>query len=1182
MSLRPLLSFILAFTLFALNSFAQAATLSLSNVPLYLGGSVAPNVVLTLDDSGSMQWENMPDDNWTYYLYPPRDDVYGGSDYGRFVPFFTNASYNVRIRSPHVNKVYYNPEVTYVPWSDSDGTSMGNVSPSCAPHNPENTSLGCRNLTQNNTEAANWEYYNGGSGGFPGGVWTNYQNHTFYPAVYYRYTGGDTWNASNYQRVEIRSGSNYTGGPDREDCANAPVCSYQEEIQNFANWYSYYRSRILAARAGIGRAFGSQGQGMRVGFAAINQGGKTLDNVWSDQAMIAGVRPFSGTNRDNFFDQLYGRNIGQSGTPLRSATKNVGDYYERTDNRGPWGETPGSDDNTAQLTCRQSYNILMTDGYWNGSDPSVGNSDNNNGLVISGPNNDDYQYTPERPYLDSWSNTLADVAMDFWKRDLRTDLANEVPTNSADPAFWQHMVTFTVGLGVNGTLDPATDLPLLTSGALDWPQPSDDAEENIDDLWHAAVNSRGEFFSAADPDTFADSLSAILSNISDRTSSASSVALNAGTISSDSRVYQARFNSGDWTGQMLAFAVNTDGSLSTNPVWDAADLIPAHGSRQIFTYDGSDGQVFSWANLSGSQQSALGNQNVFNYLRGDQSLELNNGGSYRNRNSLLGDIIHSSPAYVAMPVQRYPDFFGSGAAENVNLYSTFKSNNLNRQPVIYVGANDGMLHAFNADTGVELFSYVPASVYDNLSDLTAPGYSHRYYVDDSPTVVDAFIDGSWKTVLVSGLGAGGQGIFALDVTDPENFDEDSVLWEFSDSNNSDLGYTFGKPSIVRMQNGDWAAVFSGGYNNTEDNAANGSNGDSTTGNAALYIVDIADGSLIKKLNTNIGSADDPTGANRPNGLASPAMIDIDSDAVVDLIYVGDLFGNLWKIDVTSDDPGQWDFAMKQGNEPRPLYSACASASCTAANRQPITTQPQVINHPTGSGYLVLFGTGKYFEVGDNATSNQTTQSFYGIWDKAANAFTAFDRSDILQQSITDEISSNGFELRVTTANTIDWSTDSGWYLDLIDPDTSSNEGERQVSDAVVRNGRVIFTTLLPSDEPCDDGGTSWLMELDASSGSRLDFSPFDIDGDSAFTVNDYVNVGDIDGDGEDDYLPPSGKRSKEGITATPGIANSGNGMTEIKYSSGSTGNIETTIENPGPGAQGRQSWRQLDSVFRRN
>ncbi|MED5510865.1 MAG: pilus assembly protein PilC, partial [Pseudomonadota bacterium] len=377
MTNRPLFSLVLAVTLFAMNSFAQAATLSLSNVPLYLGGSVAPNVVLTLDDSGSMQWENMPDDNWTYYLYPRPTGVYGPNTYGNYVPRFEDITYSVRIRSSYNNKIYYNPAVTYIPWSNADGSSMGNVSPNCAPHNPNNTALGCRNLTQNNNQYANWEYYNGNEAGFPGGVSSWYYQDQFWPAVYYKYTGGDSWSVSSYQKVEIRSGSNYVGGPDREDCANAPVCSYQEEIQNFANWYSYYRSRILAARAGIGRAFGSQGQGMRVGFAAINQGGKTLDNVWSNQAMITGVRPFSGADRDNFFDQLYGRNIGTSGTPLRSATKNVGDYYERTDNRGPWGETPGTDDNTDQLTCRQSYNILMTDGYWNGSDPSVSNSDNN-------------------------------------------------------------------------------------------------------------------------------------------------------------------------------------------------------------------------------------------------------------------------------------------------------------------------------------------------------------------------------------------------------------------------------------------------------------------------------------------------------------------------------------------------------------------------------------------------------------------------------------------------------------------------------------------------------------------------------------------------------------------------------------------------------------------------------------
>jgi type IV pilus assembly protein PilY1 len=222
------------------------------------------------------------------------------------------------------------------------------------------------------------------------------------------------------------------------------------------------------------------------------------------------------------------------------------------------------------------------------------------------------------------------------------------------------------------------------------------------------------------------------------------------------------------------------------------------------------------------------------------------------------------------------------------------------------------------------------------------------------------------------------------------------------------------------------------------------------------------------------------------------------------------------------------------------------------------------------------------EVGDNSASGQVTQSFYGVWDKNLSSFSAFDKDDLLQQSITEERSQSGFDLRITTMNSIDWDTQLGWYLDLINPSTSANEGERQVSEAIVRNGRVIFTTLLPSDDPCDFGGSGWLMELDANTGSRLGFSPFDINGDRVFSTADYVNVGDIDGDGIDDFLPASGKKSDVGIIPKPGIVNDDDGQREFKYTPGSTGEIEVTVENPGPGAQGRQSWRQLDFLFRRN
>jgi type IV pilus assembly protein PilY1 len=243
----------------------------------------------------------------------------------------------------------------------------------------------------------------------------------------------------------------------------------------------------------------------------------------------------------------------------------------------------------------------------------------------------------------------------------------------------------------------------------------------------------------------------------------------------------------------------------------------------------------------------------------------------------------------------------------------------------------------------------------------------------------------------------------------------------------------------------------------------------------------------------------------------------------------------------------------------------------------VTTQPQIISHPRSSGYLVLFGTGKYIEVNDSTVINQTTQSYYAIWDTGSSSTNPSDRDDLLQQSIIKEVTASGSNFRITTDNNVSWfngtSGHRGWYFDLIT--SGNNQGERQVSNSIIRNGRIIFTTLLPSADPCSFGGTSWLMELDAYSGARLTYSPFDVNNDNYFTADDYVNVGDIDGDGVDDYVPVSGKQSKVGIISTPTVINA-QGDIEIKINFGSSSSTEITVENKGPGSNGRQSWRQLD------
>jgi type IV pilus assembly protein PilY1 len=447
-------------------------------------------------------------------------------------------------------------------------------------------------------------------------------------------------------------------------------------------------------------------------------------------------------------------------------------------------------------------------------------------------------------------------------------------------------------------------------------------------------------------------------------------------------------------------------------------------------------------------------------------------------------------------------------------------------------------------------------------------------------------------VVASGLNGGGQGVFALDVTDPTDWISETsvaakVLWEFTDADTDcstwskgdrgdcDLGFTFSRPNIVRLNNGKWAAIFGNGYNSTVADGAT-----STTGDAVLFVVDIETGGLISKISTKEGASDDPLGESRPNGLASVAPVDVDGDFIVDYVYAGDLFGNLWKFNLNDPDEDNWGVAFGSKTTPAPLYVARSASD----DVQPITTRPQVMRHPMGGeGFLVLFGTGKYLEVGDNSAIGQVTQSFYGILD-AGTAFTG--RGDLLQQSILAEVTATTatdppvtYDYRVTSNAPITWGSKGkkGWYLDLVNTEDggTANFGERQVSDAILRGGRIIFTTLVPeSDDPCNFGGTGWLMELDAASGGRLEGEIFDVNGDGVFTMADVVDYLGTSGDKSDDVLP-SGRRSKEGIIPMPAILARQAGGKEFKYLSGSTGNIEVVSENPGLGDFGRQSWQQL-------
>lgn len=627
------------------------------------------------------------------------------------------------------------------------------------------------------------------------------------------------------------------------------------------------------------------------------------------------------------------------------------------------------------------------------------------------------------------------------------------------------------------------------------------------------------YFFAINPAQLSESLATVFDNIAESSSAAAATAANSTRLQTDNRIYQAVFESRFWSGQLISYSFSP---YAANPESRMTELwrvpsettpLPNWASRKILIHRNPDTVNFTWNAFTPAQQENWFNndQNLLNYLRGDRTNE----GIYRIRASELGDIVNSSPVYAGPELS-----FG----HNIPGYSSFLTANQNRPGMIYVGSNSGMLHGFDASTGDEKFAFIPSEILPSIKNIADPNYTHQYFVDGQQHVAHVQINGSWETILVGSLGAGGRSIYALKVTDPDN---PTVLWEFTDS---DLGYTFGRPTIGQLDNGQWVVVFGNGY-------------ESPSQNAILYVVDIATGQTVPngKITTSISGN---------NGLSAPTVV-VDDLRTMTYAFAGDLRGNMWKFDLRSS-------VLSISFNNQPLYQA--------GNNQPITTKPAVGAHPAG-GYMVYFGTGKYFENTDNLspTPDSPVHSFYGIRD--GSVITS--KTQLLQQSIiwqgTLPISDSA--LRVTSNNVYQGS-ERGWYIDLIYND--NKQGERVIATPIIRHGRIIFTTLIPNADPCGFGGESWLMELSALTGSRLSYSVFDIDGDGAVNDGDEIT---IVVNGQTITVPVSGLASNVGIINTPTII--GDGATEFKVLSGSTGELQTVTERGDGRSRTRTTWRQL-------
>lgn len=1068
-------------------------------------------------------------------------------------------------------------------------------------------------------------------------------------------------------------------------------------LTNFANWYSYYRNRMLMMKTSAGRAFSKLDASYRVGLMKIN----------SSTAPVVEVGPFETSKRSDWYSTFYSIDPN-GGTPLRQALSNAGLYYA--------GKLSGTD--PVQYSCQQNFTILSTDGYWNGANgvqldgsTAIGNQDNraarpmydgstlvnqwtftytrdtfskvkadcptsnstrklqtqsqigsctrtvstgsctptnwsNDGLAtISGTCNTTSAPSSTTPVIQSIvqdttstaSDTLADVAMYYYQNDLRDpDLnncgtvvapetvgplcENNVFISSTDNNTQQHMTTFTLGLGGSGKMNYSSSYLVDTAGdyisvklgsvahpaatppvcswqadgtTCNWPIPGSDRVENIDDMWHAAINGRGAYFSATNPTSLSEGLGNALSSVNAKKGAAAAAATSTlNPVADNNTAFFASYTTVEWRGNLEARSINTDtGVISANATWCVEDVVAGScattpvaqstgdttiyncetpnavtcdggvlgysgnstsgtiyckvpvaractgtmrglvnatdDTRNIYTANSTGDALVSfnnayatanptyfnastlsglsqWSSLTSGQQTLAVN-NIVNFLRGKPNYEdvsTNTDRLFRYRQAVLGDALESQPTFVGKPVFSYP-YPG---------YSAFKSAQAGRLGTIYLGTNDGMMHAFDATDvpatrGKERWAYIPSMVMPNMWRLADKNYStlHRNFVNGSPSTSDICTlncddaaNAVWKTILVGGLGGGGRGYYALDITNPAS---PSLLWEFTTMagtgaaaqyDDDDLGYSYSNPIITRLSdaNNTWVVIVASGYNNV-------SPGD---GKGYLYVINASTGRIISKISTNEGDT------TTPSGLAKVAGYNLDPVGnTIGYIYGGDLGGNVWRFNANDTATTA---AIGTGSVMKFATLFSTTPPSTTLQPQPVTTTP-VLGKISGKR-VIFVGTGKYLETGD--LNNRQIQSEYAIQDDDASSTFVNPRATLVQQRLTS--SSSGAATRQATSYAVDFYSGRGWYVDF------PEGGERVNIDSTLVQGALLVPTIVPSNTACSPGGHGWLNFLDYKTGGALGSTDINSNGLASIKYDSPIVGGNIIYiDGNPVYIP---------------------------------------------------------------
>jgi len=750
-----------------------------------------------------------------------------------------------------------------------------------------------------------------------------------------------------------------------------------------------------------------------------------------------------------------------------------------------------------------------------------------------------------------YPDTLADVAMYYYRSDLRggTDpngnatgpalnlggtgtvdvSANNVPTRSGakDFATHQHMVTFTIGL-IDGLMRYQSDYETAAtgdfvnikngtnngcfwvSGTCNWPQPLADDQSALDDLWHAGVNGRGQFYLAANADALSTGIQTALTAVNAQVAAAAASATSSPNVTqTDNQIFSTTYETNTWSGKVFAQTIDpATGNVSAAIQWQADQQLlgkvgASSDTRVIWTFDDSAGtklKTFDWASLTAAEQAFFLNKcvpastmtqctaltpaqlpiandgsSLVGYLRGQLGNEAT---IFRDRTyidvannnavvqTVLGDTISAKPAYLRRPQFNYADAVTPA-------YSTFLSANSSRSPRVYVAANDGFLHAFHGDTGAEVWAYLPRFLMPGLYQLADTGYAtlHRYYADGSPETGEVFdtTANAWKSILVAGVSGGGRGFYALDVTDPSN---PKGLWEFCSDptlcsvSDSDLGLSYGNAVIgKRAFDGRWIVLLTSGLNNIGPG----------TGVGYFYVLDAITGAILDKVATTAGDLATPSGLMKTSAFYDSAL----TDATFQYAYAGDQLGNVWRIDTRT-------------NPPTVLHIATLTDASTPPRAQPITTRPSLTRI---SGNRVLYyGTGRYLGSPDlsdpgAASGISWQQTLWAFKDKDSD-YANLRANGLLVQQVLTMLNPTD---RGITSNTVDWNSRDGWYVDF-NPSfsgvpNSPGEGVNLVDPRLVL-GTLVVTTNAPAagGSSCSVGGSSFEYNFDFKTGQAVSTS----------------------------------------------------------------------------------------------